>query len=114
MKGPEILIPLITTVTFSAMVFGIFYVKAKENLAMIQKGMNPKLYSPAPLRSLKIGLVLVGAGLGLLVAAFINLNLKPEAKEAIYFSFIAIGSGLGFILSYFIEDRFSRKTNVDI
>ena len=53
-----------------AMIFGIVYLRTRENMAMIEKGMNPKRYAnlPAPFRSLKFGLLLAGAGIGLLLA----------------------------------------------
>jgi len=43
----------------------------RENLAMIEKGLDPNIKPerprPAPFRSLKMGLLLVGAGLGCLL-----------------------------------------------
>jgi hypothetical protein len=93
---------------FFSMVFGIVYLKTRENLSMLEKGFNPKeqIHRPAPFRSLKIGLLLLGAGLGLLFAYFID-NTMPSRhdNEAIYFSLIAIGGGLGLISSYAIEKK---------
>ena len=64
MHGGETLIPILTSLGFFAMIFGIVYMKSRENLAMIEKGMNPKEYAnrPAPYRNLKWGLLLIGAG----------------------------------------------------
>ena len=110
MNGPEILIPLTIFAGGFAMVFGIVYLKTKENLAMVEKGMNPKdrLHRPAPYKSLKLGLLLLGAGLGLLTAYLIDINIsKPrfEHHPPIYFALIAIGGGLGLIASYSIEKK---------
>ena len=46
-----------------AMVFGIYYLKTRQNLAMIEKGMNPKEFAnrPAPYKNLKWALLLIGA-----------------------------------------------------
>ena len=98
-----------------ACIFGVVYLFKKENLAMIEKGMNPKdkLFRPAPFRSLKWGLLLFGAGLGLLCAFFIDMNLPYRVEPVgIYFAMIAIGGGLGLIGSYFAEKKqWYDKTN---
>lgn len=93
---------------------------------MIDKGLNPKLRSerprPAPFRSLKWGLLLVGAGLGLFLAYLLDNTLLYKvghdinkfsssgddyngANVSLYFAFIAIGGGLGLITSYRIEKK---------
>lgn len=102
-----VLIPILVPLGAFAMVFGIFYLRTRENMAMIEKGMNPKQYanSPAPYRSLKNGLLFLGAGLGLLMAYFIDINLSNGDPEAIYFALIAIGGGLGLIASYAVEKK---------
>ena len=76
-------------------------------MAMIEKGINPKqvAHRPAPYRSLKSGLILLGAGLGLLIAFFIDKNIGGWNNEPIYFSLIAICGGLGLIISYVIEKK---------
>jgi len=101
---------------FFAMIFGIVYLKTRENLSMLEKGMNPKqqFSRPAPFKSLKLGLLLLGAGLGLLVAYIIDINMNvsygnfPHHDEnpAIYFALIAMGGGLGLITSYAIERKY--------
>jgi hypothetical protein len=114
MQGPEVLIPLTIFAGGFAMIFGIAYLKTRENLAMVEKGMNPKQQynRPAPFKSLKLGLLLLGAGLGLLLAFFIDANLPSrgshhdDANAAIYFALIAIGGGLGLITSYAIERKY--------
>jgi len=103
-----------------AMVFGLRYLRNKENMAMIEKGMDPKLNAnrPAPYRNLKWGLLLVGAGVGLFAAYLldnfvlyrvahnnINHDWDSGANVPIYFALIAIGGGLGLISSYRIEKK---------
>ena len=108
MHGPEVLVPITMFAGGFAMVFGIVYLRTRQNLAMIEKGMNPKdkLNRPAPFRSLKWGLLLLGAGLGLLIAFFVDMNLPYRIEPAgIYFALIAIGGGLGLIGSYFVEKK---------
>src|SRR6266542_5212131 len=110
MAGPEVLVPITLFAGGFAMIFGIVYLKTKENLAMVEKGMNPKQQynRPAPFKSLKLGLLLLGAGLGLLLAFIIDANMPSrggfphhdDANAAIYFALIAMGGGLGLITSY--------------
>lgn len=107
MNGIAMLIPILVPLGGFAMVFGIIYLKTRENMALIEKGMNPKAYAnrPAPYRSLKSGLLFLGAGVGLLIAFFLDKNMGGWNNEALYFSMIAIGGGLGLVGSYAIEKK---------
>ena len=107
MNGAEILVPILVPICAFAMVFGIIYLKTRENMAMIEKGMNPKQYAnrPAPYRSLKNGLLFLGAGIGLFIAYMIDHKMGGEDNEAIYFSLIAVGGGLGLVASYLVEKK---------
>ena len=108
MDGAEILIPILVPLSFFAMVFGLVYIKSRENMSMIEKGLNPKEFAnrPAPYRNLKNGLLLLGAGIGLALAYFITQYvLHDEENPALWFAFIGIGGGLGLISSYRIEKR---------
>lgn len=106
--GPDILVAILVPLGGMAMIFGIVYLYKKENLAMIEKGMNPKIYRPAPYTTLKYGLLLVGSGLGLLLAYLIDIasvTIDGEENASIYFALIAIFGGLGLVTSYRIEKK---------
>ncbi len=93
---------------FFAMVFGIWYLRSRENMALIDRGMNPRDVNsrPAPYKSLKVGLLLLGSGLGLAVAYFITQYvLRDYENPALWFAFIGIGGGLGLIASYKVEKK---------
>lgn len=107
MSGEQILVPITLFAGGFAMIFGIVYLRTRENMAMIEKGMNPKQWAnrPAPFKSLKLGLLFLGAGLGLFLAYMIDHNMSGDDHEAIYFSLIAIGGGLGLIGSYAVEKK---------
>jgi hypothetical protein len=109
MQGAEVMIPITLFAGGFAMVFGIVYLKTRENLAMVEKGMNPKqrYNRPAPYKNLKWGLLLIGAGLGLLLAYLLDeyILIHRDENPAIYFSLIAIGGGLGLISSYRVEKK---------
>ncbi|MCW3090100.1 MAG: hypothetical protein JWP81_1169 [Ferruginibacter sp.] len=108
MDPNQMLISVLVPLGAMAMVFGIVYLFKKENLAMIEKGMNPKSYKPAPYNNLKYGLLLVGSGIGLLLAYLIDLAstvIDAQENASIYFALIAIFGGLGLIFSYRIEKK---------
>jgi hypothetical protein len=112
-----ILVPILTSLGFFALIFGIVYMQKRENLAMIEKGMNPKLveHRPTPYRNLKWGLLLVGSGMGLFLAYILDnyvlysvghrADIEFNNNFPIYFALIAIGGGLGLIVSYRIEKK---------
>ena len=107
MNGGEILVPILICLGFFATVFGIVYMNKRENLAMIEKGQNPKMYRPAPYKNLKWGLLLLGAGAGLFAAYMLHEQILKVDDEnpSIYFSMLLIGGGIGLITSYRIEKK---------
>lgn len=118
MHGAEALIPITMFIGFFASAFGIYYLKTRQNLAMIEKGMNPKEFAnrPAPYKNLKWALLLIGAGAGLFLAYLLDNYVligagnqfnhhNEERNVPIYFSLIAIGGGLGLFGSYRIEKK---------
>lgn len=112
MSGPEVLIPITIFAGGFAMIFGITYLKTRQNLAMIEKGMNPKTSAqrPAPYQNLKWGLLLIGAGIGLALAYIVcGHMLHEEENPALYFAFIGIGGGLGLVGSYRAEKAWLDK-----
>ena len=130
MHGGEALVFFTMFAGGFAMIFGIFYLRSRQNLAMIDKGMNPReparQYRPAPYRTLKWALLLVGSGAGLFIAYMLDQYGLPhqaytetyngntyhhrnEGNPAIYFSMIAIGGGLGLLISYFMEKKWWDK-----
>jgi len=125
MHGAEALIPITMFIGGFAMIFGIVYLRTRQNLAMIEKNMNPKEFAnrPAPYKNLKWALLLIGAGVGLFFAYLLdNYVLLPrmlngyrdhDQNVPIYFALIAIGGGLGLFGSYRLEKKWwdDNKTN---
>jgi hypothetical protein len=105
MHDVEIFVPILISLGFFAMIFGIIYMHKKEGLAMLEKGMNPRIDRPVPYKNLKWGLLLLGAGIGLMLAYFISRYVTRDDNPAIWFAFIAIGGGLGLVGSYKIEKK---------
>ena len=114
MQGGETIFLTAMFVGFFLMIFGVVYLKTRQNLAMIEKGMNPKEFAnrPAPYKNLKWALLLIGAGIGLFLAYMLDTYALQQTREigdddnpAIYFSLIAIGGGLGLLGSYKMEKK---------
>ena len=79
-----------------------------ERMAMIEKGLDPQLFTEKkrPLStswSLRFALLLIGAGVGLLLGHFLDTNFYME--EVAYFSMLFICGGIGLAASYVIEER---------
>ena len=132
MSGAEAIVPVTMFAGGFAMVFGIVYLKTRQNMAMIEKGMNPKEFAnrPAPYKNLKGALLLIGAGAGLLVAYILDVYVlrgtyfserigqnvyhhRSDENPAIYFALIAIGGGLGLFGSYKIEKKWWDENKSD-
>jgi hypothetical protein len=110
-----IVIPL----SFFLMVFAIVYIslttRNRERLAMIEKGVDPKIFTPEP-RNLKVsqyitfkwGLFLVGLAVGLFVGAmFEQYSEMPEGP--MYISMILAFGGLALILAYLLKGRLEKN-----
>ena len=133
MHGGEVLIPIVMFAGFFAMVFGIVYLRTRQNMAMIEKGMNPKEFAdrPAPYKNLKWALLLIGAGTGLFLAYLLdtfvmkhtyftetynNITYRHRSGDdnipAVYFALIAIGGGLGLFGSYKMEKKWWDENKI--
>lgn len=104
-----ILAGIIIPLGFFALVFSVFYLHKREKMAMIERGMDPRLNKPqsAPYQNLKWGLLLIGSGLGLFIAYVLDHRVFTDEDHhfAIYLSLIGVFGGLGLFLSYLIEKR---------
>ncbi|OWK72688.1 DUF6249 domain-containing protein [Pedobacter sp. AJM] len=110
-----ILVPITFFLGTFAMIFGIRYLSNKEKMAMIERGIDPGISKsiPRPYLSLKFGLLMVGLGLGLLVALLTVRSIfgsemthnEESQAAAIYFGFLGVFGGLGLITSFIIEKK---------
>lgn len=107
-----VMIPLVSVIGGISLGFVGFYLHYRERMEMISRGMDlSKLNGPRRRRSpLRSGLIVLGAGLGLLVAYFLcnsGLINAPDngSQTAISAGFIATFIGLGMILSHMLEKK---------
>jgi hypothetical protein len=102
-------IPIIALLGAFTMILGIRYLENKENMAMIERGMEPnrKRRQADPSRTLRNALMFIGAGFGLLLAIFCSriLSLSDDESAGIFFALIAIFGGLGMLAAYWYERK---------
>lgn len=106
-----LLIPITISIGAFMMIWGLRYLENKENMAMIEKGLNPadnkRRRHADPSRTLRNALMFMGAGLGLLLAIITtkSLNMQEDEGTGIYFALIAIFGGLGMLGAYLYERK---------
>ncbi|MCE1200345.1 MAG: hypothetical protein LWW85_15370 [Marinilabiliales bacterium] len=105
------LVAILVPLTFFAMIFGVVYVtvtaRNRERLSLIEKGADPKLFESEKRAStgtiLKWGMLMVGVGLGILLAnILVNMGLDEVAS---YFSMIFLCGGAGLLAAYRMEQK---------
>lgn len=105
---------LIPVVFLIGLFITIVYVRKFENLermAIIDKGLDPKLFKRESLSAptLRLSLLLIGSGLGLFMAYF--LDYSWDMGVVAYFSMILICGGVGLGLAYIVEEKKLKKGN---
>ncbi len=107
---PEIIgvfIPIVLIVAIAYAVINLRKLENQERMSMIDKGINPSdmtIKRPHNTSwSLRFGLLLIGAGLGLLFGYFLDYAFDME--EVAYFSMLFIFGGAGLGISYLIEEK---------
>lgn len=109
MEREVMTIAVLVPISAFALIFGIFYLRSREKMGMIERGMDPRA-GTKPLNAnymLRLGLIVIGAGLGLLIAGIV---WKYTRMDEVYFALIAILGGAGALLAYIIERKEINKT----
>ncbi len=109
-----LLIPIFSVLGLFLTTFGIFYLRNKERMGMIERGMDPRLQIDKPGSRnyvLTAGLLLIGCGVGLFIAFLTDTNLLSPGTNSfpVYCSLIAIFGGLGLLTAYFVDKRDTSK-----
>lgn len=107
-----VFIPIVIALGAFLMIWGTRYLENKENMAMIERGIDPattrrRRRNADPSQTLKNALMFVGAGIGLLLALMFSksFNLEEGEKTAVFFGLIAIFGGLGMLGAYLYERK---------
>lgn len=99
---------ILILVAFFALIFGVVYllIRLKERLALIRSGANATIFdSSKQPSSLKLGMVLVGIGTGILIGKLLSVYSMLDEELAI-FSMICLCGGIGLILYHKIAGKF--------
>lgn len=112
MEPVALIVPVVGMISTLIMVVFLRYYSNAERMAMIQKGLNP-LESRnhrriTPDSTLKFGLLLLGAGLGLLIGSLLEEFWHFE-RDGVQASLIMIFGGGGLLLSYVIQMKNEKK-----
>ena len=111
-----ILVPILVPLGFFALLFAVVYMYRRERMAMIERGMNPKIDLPQPHANLKWGLLLIGSGLGLFIAYLLDRTVfagGDNDNAAIYFALIAIFGGIGLFISYKADMQYLKENKAE-
>ncbi len=106
MNGPEVLIPLTLFISVAITIIFMRKFLNEERLAAIEKGADPNVFkfrSPNTL-ALKIGLLFIGVGMGILFGNILESNFNLE-EEVAYFSMIFIFGGAGLLISHKLDKK---------
>lgn len=92
-----------------AMVYGVIFlnIRKKERLMLIQAGLDPATFeknAKPSLTTIKLGMLLVAIGLGVLLANII-VNVTVMDRDAVYFSIVFLFGGISLLVSYFLERK---------
>ena len=111
--GEEVLIPI----TMFAALFGAFYLyitaRNKERLSMIEKGADASMFTTKRryyAMTLKIGMLLIGIALGILVGSIIDQYTMLE-EEVGYFSMIFLFGGSALVINALMEKKEAENNN---
>lgn len=127
-----IMVPIIVGIV-CACIYGLFelFVRRKERLSIIEKigdGLKPSVFEskiglprfPADFSfsSLKVGCLLSGIGLGLLVSFLITVSINANKLDcwerwdllsSVYGASVLLFGGIGLIIAFIIEMKLSKR-----
>ncbi len=112
MEISPILIPIFAIIGGVIMVVLLLIFNNKERMAMIEKGLTPSVPTATPKTTppstLRFALLAIGAGLGLLIASFLETVAHMD-EDVVFPAMILIFGGLGLLGSYVIQLKQEEK-----
>lgn len=106
-----VMIPIILIIGTVIMVIFLRRYTNIERMAMIDKGLDPRLFTNKPDNTpgaLRASLLFIGAGVGILLGYLLDYYFRME--EVGYFSMLFIFGGTGLGAAYMIEENKLKKT----
>ena len=111
MNAGEVLIPLIVFASFFAVIYVFLNTRNKERMALIEKGADASLFATKKRNymniTLKIGMLAVGIGIGILMGSIISAYTMLD-EEVAYPSMIFLFAGL-FLVGNSMVEKANRK-----
>lgn len=123
--------PALVFIVFFLSIFGVFYLhittRHRERMAMIEKGVDPALFSsirlPQPPKgsrsgsgfkfSLKSGMLIIGIGIGFVISVLFNGVLDREFYPLLVIGIIFICGGSGLIAGFYMGRNLEKKDRVE-
>jgi Na+/H+-dicarboxylate symporter len=110
--GAAVLVPLIVFASLFGVIFVWLSTRNKERLALIEKGADASLWTVKKAHrtnyTLKIGMLAVGIGIGVLVGSLLE-SYTTLAEEVAFPSMIFLFSGAFLIANAMIEKKQDAK-----
>lgn len=106
MESP-FLVPVVFFISIAVVLYVFIQARHRERMAMIEKGYDASLLQgnassrTGKFGALKIGIVAIGVGVGLLAGSILEAVTSLN-DEVAYFSMIALFGGLGLIVYYLL------------
>lgn len=102
---------IIQSVALLTLIIIFQYLKNRENMAMIERGINPRATpsSRDPFKTLKFALIFLGTGLGLFIAYLAKTFIVHEDAPVLWLACSFLGCGTGLYISYTKEKNDMRK-----
>jgi len=115
MDAGAVIIPIV----FFGVIFGIFYLyisaRNRERLALIDKGAEASIFYGKDRRVtpiwkviiINLALLLMGIGVGIFIAAMLDLNMGVDAEVA-YPGTIFLMSGIGLFSGFYLTKKLNK------
>ena len=105
-----VMIPIVAIVGGISLAMGTIYLKSRERMEMISRGINVSQFDEPNIKRrrnpLRSGLMVFCAGVGLLLAYYLcHTVFTGEDNEIIYFGVVALFVGMGMIAGQLLEKK---------
>lgn len=129
----EEIMAMVIVATIAYAIYKLFelFARRKERMAMIEKistGIDPQMFAGTMNTftwknqsdnawAVRIGLLLIGVGLGVILATIVDLNIDiatsqyrhRNAMDILYPASAALFGGIGLLIAYFIEKKDNKS-----